>query len=142
MTPSINNDILKGALCPVGAICQRNSYAQPSSKAGFWKDALDITEGDETVVSRDEPLIEDDRMSKRALDDMKRALGESANSDDVRRPACAPERVLRIFSDMTDSSEVVPLDMEDQLKNPIIPVHKIQKVIVHRMRTFLFTKCK
>lgn len=111
---------MKGALCPVGAICQRNSYAQPSSKAGFWKDALDITEGDETVVSRDEPLIEDDRMSKRALDDMKRALGESANSDDVRRPACAPERVLRIFSDMTDSSEVVPLDMEDQLKNRLL----------------------
>ena len=80
------------SLCPVGSICQRETYVQPGSKPGFWKDQLDLTEGDETVTTLTEPLIPDDRMSKRSLDDMKRALGESNAGSDVRRGACAPER--------------------------------------------------
>jgi hypothetical protein len=104
------------ALCPTGAICQPESYAQPASKAGFWKDELDLTEGDETVISQTEPLIKDDRMSKRALDDMKRALGEMAGSTEVRRPACAAERMLRIFSNNKDN-QIEQIPREDQMKN-------------------------
>ena len=72
-----------------------------SSFSGFWKDSLDLTEGDETVVFQSEPLISNDRMSLRALDDMKRALGVQ----NVRRPACAPERLLRyvhLWHDLVD----------------------------------------
>ena len=62
------------------------------------------------MVERTEPLLPEDRMSKRSLDDMKRAIGESNGNADVRRPACAPERMLRIFSnDAVEGSGIVPI---------------------------------
>ena len=110
------------SLCPVGSLCERETYAQPITLAGYWLDLLDLTEGDASVIERTEPLLADDRMSKRSLDDMKRALGEK----DIRRPACAPERILRIFSnDPQEGSGVIPLVItsvarEDQVKQRFV----------------------
>jgi hypothetical protein len=82
---------------------------------------LDITEGDETSVGLTTPLF-DDLMSTRSLDDLKRALGESAaNGEDLRYSACAPERLLRIFSHTDEKGqEPPPLPREDQLKNRLL----------------------
>ena len=122
------------SLCPVGTICKRETYLQPVSIGGFWMDLLDITEGDATVVERTEPLLPEDRMSKRSLDDMKRAIGESNGNADVRRPACAPERMLRIFSnDAVEGSGIVPINpssvtREDQVKQRFLAEEMYTKV--------------
>jgi hypothetical protein len=53
------------ALCPQGARCVPNTALRPSSSSGFWREPLDITEGQGQPV--------DDIMGLKAKDDFKRA---------------------------------------------------------------------
>jgi hypothetical protein len=101
------------ALCPPGALCVRESYAQPIAVDGFWRDELDLTEGGADLAQQDEPA-NDDPLGKRGLDDMKRALGASdASGVSVRFPGCAPERILRIWGKANETDGV---SLEDRVE--------------------------
>ena len=97
------------AQCPAGALCLRDSYQEPTAIEGFWRDELDLTEG---ISDNDEPLA-NDAMGSRALDDVKRAAGESnTQGTSVRFPGCAPERLLRLWG---TSNQTDDLNSEDRV---------------------------